>query len=66
MLLVAAFGCQEATAPEPKVTPIDISEIQERIRLMKVVQEELVLTRNIINLRMDLAKIKASMDPNNE
>jgi hypothetical protein len=66
MLLVAAAGCQEVMAPPPTVVPIDISEIQERIRLMTVVQEELVLTRNILMLKVELAKFRTPRDPNSE
>lgn len=63
MLLVAAAGCQETAAPAPTVVPIDISDIQERIRLMKVVQEELVLTRNIMMLKVEIAKFRKPSAP---
>ena len=69
MLLVAATGCLETAAPAPQVVPIDTAEIKERIRYMKVVQEELVLTRNILMLKVELAKFsapRATSDPNSE
>ena len=64
LLLVAATGCQEAEAIKaPTVVPIETAELEERIRLMKIVQEELALTRSILMLKADIAKFRAPKAP---
>lgn len=63
LLLVAAVGCQTEVIKTTSVVPIDTSDIQERVRLMKIVQEELALTRSILMLKADIAKFKPPKEP---
>lgn len=66
MVLLAVCGCQEAVAPSGTVlitTDQLETETVERIRVMKIVQEELALTRSILMLQADVAKLKAPRTP---
>ena len=68
MVLLAACGCQEAMMPAPSGTSLITTdqletETVERIRIMKIVQEELALTRSILLLKADVAKLKTPKEP---
>lgn len=69
MALLAACGCQEAVAPSvSKLITTDHLETEtvERIRVMKIVQEELALTRSILLLKADVDKLKSPSAPKSE
>ncbi len=71
MVLLAACGCQEGIAPAPSGTALITTdqletETVERIRIMKIVQEELALTRSILLLKADVDKLKAPSAPVSE
>ena len=69
MVLLAACGCQEAVAPSGSelITTDQLeTDTVERIRVMKIVQEELALTRSILLLKADVDKLKAPSAPKSE
>ena len=66
MVLLAACGCQETVAPSGTslITTDQLeTETIERIRVMKIVQEKLALTRSILLLKADVDKLKAPSAP---
>ena len=69
MALLAACGCQESVAPSGSelITTDQLeTDTVERIRVMKIVQEELALTRSILLLKADVDKLKAPSAPKSE